>query len=81
MLYYEDRQAGLGWEFVADLEDCIDAAREFPDSGAPWLTGTRRLLFRRFPFALVYLHEESGIDIVAVAHQRREPSYWRDRRA
>jgi hypothetical protein len=37
------------------------------------------LLVRRFPFALIYRQLTGGIEILAVAHVRRRPSYWRDR--
>jgi hypothetical protein len=29
--YYDDKTAGLGTEFLSDLEDCIVTAREFPE--------------------------------------------------
>jgi hypothetical protein len=37
------------------------------------------VLARRFPFSVIYAHEEATIVIVAVAHQRRRPGYWRER--
>jgi hypothetical protein len=35
---------------------------------------------RRFPFALIYRIKTSKVQIVAVAHDRRQPGYWRRRR-
>jgi plasmid stabilization system protein ParE len=76
---YEAARAGLGREFIADLDACIAIAREFPDAGTPYSATTRRLLFRRFPFSLIYRADSNEVEIVAVAHQRREPGYWRQR--
>ena len=44
-------------------------------------TGTRRLLFRRFPYALYYLYREENdrIEIYAIMHLSRRPDYWRSR--
>jgi plasmid stabilization system protein ParE len=70
---------GLGSEFLSDLDDCLRIAREFPEAGTPYELSTRRLLFHRFPFALIYIFDQSRIEIVAVAHQRQEPGYWQMR--
>jgi hypothetical protein len=32
-----------------------------------------------FPFSLVYRVRHAEIEIVAVAHHRRRPGYWRSR--
>jgi plasmid stabilization system protein ParE len=32
-----------------------------------------------FPYALIYRAQAQTVFIVAVAHQRRRPGYWRDR--
>ena len=39
----------------------------------------RRRLVRRFPFGILYRIEPEEIVIVAVAHLRRKPGYWRER--
>ena len=77
--YYDGARSGLGGEFVADLDDCIAVAREFPEAGSPYIASTRRVLFRRFPFSLIYRGDTNQIEIIAVAHQKREPGYWRRR--
>jgi toxin ParE1/3/4 len=40
---------------------------------------TRRLVMRRFPFSVVYLDDPDLITIIAVAHSKRKPGYWKDR--
>lgn len=77
--YYDDKRSGLGSEFLQDLDDCVTAAREFPESGGPYGNTIRRRLFQRFPFSLVYDPKPEEIVIVAVAHDRRQPGYWRQR--
>jgi hypothetical protein len=39
----------------------------------------RRYLLHRFPFSVVYLEREHSIEVIAVAHHRRRPGYWKRR--
>lgn len=42
--------------------------------------GLRVAHFERFPYSLVYEDSAAlGPQIFAIAHQRREPGYWRER--
>jgi plasmid stabilization system protein ParE len=50
----------------------VDAPTQYPLAEH----GTRQLVLQRFPFNIFYLHWESEIVIVAVAHQKRRPGYW-----
>ena len=79
-LFYESRMGGLGKSFAAEVERTISLVRQFPDSGSPISSTTRRVLVARFPYAIVYRHDADLVVIVAVAHQRRRPGYWRGRR-
>jgi hypothetical protein len=39
----------------------------------------RRYVFPRYPFSLVYIFRDGDVEVVAVAHGRRRPGYWRSR--
>jgi hypothetical protein len=39
----------------------------------------RRFAFKRFPYKLLAVRREDGITILAVAHNKRDTDYWRDR--
>jgi plasmid stabilization system protein ParE len=43
--------------------------------------GIRRLVIRKFPYSIVYAWhpDQDQLVILAFAHHKREPSYWRDR--
>ncbi len=79
-LFYESRLTGLGRSFAAEVERTIALVREFPDAGSPAGAKRRRVLVARFPYSIVYQHDAGEIVVVAVAHQRRRPGYWRRRR-
>lgn len=62
--------------FEADLSAAVALVAELPEAWPAYHLGTRRLLLRRYPFALVYRIDGSRIEVVAVAHLRRRPGYW-----
>jgi len=77
--FYEGRAPGLGREFFEEVVAVIRTAVENPEAGTPQESPFRRLLCRRFPFAVVYRQAGDELRILAVAHQRRRPGYWKQR--
>lgn len=73
--YYESQAAGLGAEFLVEVEHCVARLLENSEIGAPHIGETRRVLLTRFPCGVVYLPEDQEVVVVAVAHHRREPGY------
>ena len=78
-LFYETRLAGLGASFLTEVSRCFDHVRNSPESGLRCHGRFRRLLVRRFPYSVIYETLPHAVLIVAVAHQRRKPGYWRQR--
>jgi toxin ParE1/3/4 len=77
--WYEEERSGLGAEFLAEVERATRRIIAFPQHGSPYLVGTRRIVLRRFPYSVVYWPDASDLLVVAVAHARRKPGYWRNR--
>lgn len=77
--YYNEELAGLGESFLLEVLSTIERIHRFPDAWSPLSENTRRCRLRRFPYALIYLHDSEAVLIVAVAHLHRKPQYWRDR--
>ncbi len=77
--WYEDRSPNAADAFHASLESAGQAIADAPDRWATYLFGTRRYLMKQFPFAIVYRVAANRIEILAVAHGRQKPGYWRDR--
>lgn len=78
--YYDKRVSGLGAEFLADVERACLRLSELHALGPRLDADHRRLALRRFPFGLIYRLSSSKVQIVAVAHRRRRPGYWRQRK-
>jgi toxin ParE1/3/4 len=65
---------------TAEFEQLQLLVRTNPGSGmATGLEDSRRLLFRHFPYSLVYRVREDRIQIPALAHHSRKPDYWSGR--
>lgn len=79
--WYEERQVGLGDELELDVFDALELVRERPLAWRAWpgLPSVRVFPLDRFPFLLPYVVRGAEIVVLAVAHGRRRPGYWRDR--
>jgi len=79
IVYYEDKQPGLGAAFADEVLRTIELARVFPRMGAPEEAGVRSLLTKRFPFIIYYEVLGEKLWVWAVMHAAREPGYWKTR--
>jgi len=77
--YYEGEVPGLGFAFVGEINRTVDFLILNPEMAAPIPQSMRSMPVRRFPYKLIYSVESEGIVIVAVAHHKRRPFYWRRR--
>jgi plasmid stabilization system protein ParE len=77
--YYEEKSPRLGLDFEAEIEKSIRTIREFPDWWPLREDGTRRYLTHRFPYLVIYTQKKDHIWIIAIAHCKRRPGYWKDR--
>jgi plasmid stabilization system protein ParE len=80
--FYETRAAGLGADFIRQVERTLADIIANPSAGSRFAGGmTRRRLTQRFPFGVVYEFESNNIAVLAVMHLRRRLGYWKRRRA
>ena len=77
--WYYDRSETAAEAFLAELDRAIELISEAPMRWPAYLHHTRRFLLRRFPFVVVYREVGETIQVIAVAHGRRKPGYWKDR--
>ena len=76
VVWYNEQAAGLGREFLDELDRVVRRAVTFPMSCPEIEPGVRRCLLARFPYGLIYGVDRKTIVVVAVAHLHREPRYW-----
>ena len=66
-------------KFEIELQHAETLVVRSPETWAPYFHGTRGFRFHTFPFVLVYIVLNETIFVVAVAHTRRRPGFWRTR--
>jgi len=76
--YYNKHYYGRGDRFAAAVERALLAIAESP-LAFPLLyePDIRSAKVERFPYRVVYVVVEENIDVIAVAHAKRRPAYWR----
>jgi plasmid stabilization system protein ParE len=80
--WYEGREQGLGEDFERELRAVLVTIEATPAAFA-FIDGSldiRRALLGRFPYGVFYLVQRDAVVILAVAHLRRAPRYWQDRK-
>ena len=77
--WYEAQELDLGQEFLRVLRTSVAALLRNPFMYQEVETGARRMLLRRFPYAVVYTVRGNDVVIVGCFHISRDPQQWRDR--
>ncbi|MCW5604119.1 MAG: type II toxin-antitoxin system RelE/ParE family toxin [Burkholderiales bacterium] len=74
--WYGERGAGLGEEFVHEIEIAIAGAAVTPQRYPVVFGDIRRAVARRFPFAVYFRVRSDALVVLAVFHGRRNPTIW-----
>jgi len=77
--WYAERSPVAARAFVIELTHAIEQVGESPEMWPQYDLTTHRYVFPRFPFSLIYRIGEEVVEIVAVAHAKKKPGYWKDR--
>ncbi len=80
--WYEYRRSGLGDDFLTAVTGAVEDLRDWAAIGTPVEVeghGFRRIGVRGFPYHLPYRMTDEEVQVLAVAHDRRQPGYWMPR--
>jgi plasmid stabilization system protein ParE len=77
--WYAERSSAAAEGFQAELDHAVLSVAEAPSRWVRHIAGTRRFVLHRFPFSVVYFELQAGVLVLAVAHAKRRPGYWRVR--
>lgn len=78
--WYRERNSEIAGRFVREVEHTLELIERFPKTGAriSLVDGlARRLLVAGFPYHVVFEDLIDRIEVLAIAHDRRRPGYWR----
>lgn len=77
--WYEARSSRAALAFISELDRAMEAIATHPERWPQIDEEARRYLMRWFPYAVVYRPRSHVVLVVAIAHMRRRPGYWRQR--
>ena len=79
--YYNQQSFGLGFDFLEEIEKSLQLIEKNLERWPYYEENIRKYNTPRFPFSLLYVFEKEldKIIIIAVAHQKRKPGYWKQR--
>lgn len=77
--WYEQERAGLGLEFLAEIERLIQRIASTPEQFPILYRDVRKAVARRFPFCVYFRERNQYIVVLAVFHSARNPAVWQQR--
>jgi plasmid stabilization system protein ParE len=77
--HYAKVNAALAQALLSEVAHAVERIAQFPRAWHLIGQGLRRHSLRGFPYAVIYRCEGDEIIIVAYAHRRRVPRFWRNR--
>lgn len=79
--WYAERDADVARRFTDEVGRTLELIERFPLTGAP-VPGVedrnvRRLPVHNFPYHVVFIALSDRVSVLAIAHDRRKPGYWK----
>jgi plasmid stabilization system protein ParE len=78
--WYAKRSARAAIGFVLAVERAIESIVADSDRFPRTYARCRYCLLKRYPFSIVYRVDIDRLVVIAVAHAKRRPGYWRNRK-
>jgi len=83
--WYNAERPGIGQKFLAVVDSRLNVICRQPERFERLRIRRsnqeirRALLLKRFPYSIIFRVDKHEIVVVAVAHAKRRPRYWRQR--
>ena len=77
--WYQNKRAGLGYDFLLQVDAGINLINRNPEIHPVEYRGTRKHLIKRFPYKIIYFIEEKKILVIALLHGKRSPDLIKKR--
>ena len=83
-IWYEKQQAGLARSLLFAVNDAVNRIRSGPsrctfEPSIPRALQVRRVFVQKFPYRIIFTVLPEEVRVLAVAHDRQRPAYWRHR--
>lgn len=80
--YYENKCPGIGLNLSVRVSEAFQRIQRNPQL-YPFHKETKvqKCFVRRFPYTVFYLELDEHVVVIAVAHRKRRPDYWKFRQS
>jgi plasmid stabilization system protein ParE len=76
--WYADQSPELPERILAELQGAVEKLTPFPEAFHMVADPYRRVRLSKFPYALFFRVDPTGIIIVGFFHQHSDPAKWRE---
>ncbi len=77
--WYAKRSSGAAIGFATEIDTAIEKISANPEWFPRTYAGCQRYILNHYPYCIIYYRASERIVIVAIAHAKRRPAYWRSR--
>lgn len=77
--HYDEITPGLGDRFLAEVRSSVRLIETFPKNSPAVVREVRKKVLLEFPYSVFHAVAEEEVVILAIAHQKRRPLYWKRR--
>jgi toxin ParE1/3/4 len=77
--HYRNITPALGQEFSSAFKECLKNISDFPETFKDLGDDVRRASVPKFPYFVYFVVDPDCIFIYAIAHQKQDQTYWRNR--
>ena len=77
--FYLSKSPKIAHDFYSIIEYSLKTIQNAPKRWKIIENSFRSYVISRFPFKIIYFEEENEIIVIAIAHLKRNPDYWKTR--
>jgi plasmid stabilization system protein ParE len=77
--WYAERSPRVAIGFAAEVDAAIEKIGADPERFPKTYADCQRCMLNHYPYSVIYYRTFERIVIVAIAHAKRRPAYWRSR--
>lgn len=78
--WYHEIYPKLSKDLISIFKQTLIEIQDKPQLSQSLNSGYRKINLRRFPYKVIFRIEKENIIVVALAHHKRKPDYWKKRK-
>lgn len=78
--WYRERSEVASQAFALEISLALDSVLQSPERWPRTHLDERRFVLDRFPYSVLYRINADTVYVMAIAHHKRRPGYWRRRK-